>query len=77
MSIEEFNNLKVGDRVQIPDKCSKGQVISTEVLKIDRVFNKCIVILGGGKSLSYRRISINSKKRISCSVGSGISALFN
>ena len=70
MTIQEFNNLKVGDRVSIPDKDRKGQVISTEVLKIDRIFKKVEVLLGGNRFLSYRYVQKNSKKPWSCIVGS-------
>ena len=68
MTIQEFTNLKVGDAVQIPDTNRKGQVISTEVLKIDRIFKKCLVLLNS-KFLSYRYVQKNSKKPSSCMVG--------
>lgn len=60
MTQNEFKVLKIGDRVYLPDKYNnKGKLISTEVLKIDRLFNKVEVLLGG-KPKSYRYIRMKS-----------------
>lgn len=64
----EFENLKVGDVVYLrPKKHSRGT--GTEVLEIDRYFNKIKVLLGNGW-LSYKYISKHTKNfEVSCFVG--------
>lgn len=53
MTLNEFNNLKVKDRVFLHER--SGKYISTEVLKIDRYFKKLTVLLGR-QSYSYKYI---------------------
>lgn len=53
MTLNEFNNLKVKDRVYLRQQ--NGKYISTEVLKIDRYFKKLTVLLGR-QSYSYKYI---------------------
>lgn len=53
MTLNQFNNLKVKDRVFLRGRDDK--YISTEVLKIDRYFKKLTVLLGR-KSYSYKYI---------------------
>jgi hypothetical protein len=57
MKIQEFNKLKVGDRCYLPNTWKRGTFISTEVLKIDHLFNKVVVLLHS-KPVSYKYISI-------------------
>lgn len=53
MTLNEFNNLKVKDRVYLRQQ--NGKYLSTEVLKIDRYFKKLTVLLGR-QSYSYKYI---------------------
>lgn len=53
MTAAEFNNLKVGDSVYLPNSFKKGTYISTEILEIDRVYKKIKVLLRS-KFLSYK-----------------------
>ena len=68
MTKQDFDKLKVGDRVILPGTRYRG-ITSTEVLKIDRVFNKLMVLLGGNKFLSYKYIQLKTDNVCSCSVG--------
>lgn len=52
MTKEQFKKLKIGDTVYLPNYKRQG-FTSTEVLKIDHVFNKVQVLLRN-KFLSYR-----------------------
>jgi len=58
MTINQFNTLKIGDRVLLPNNWSKGTYTSTEVLEIDRVFKKVRVLLNS-KFLSYKYIPVD------------------
>jgi hypothetical protein len=53
MTIDAFKTLKKGDRVYIPSPNGDRRLTSTEVLSIDRLFNKATVLLGR-KPYSYR-----------------------
>ena len=53
MTKEEFKNLKVRDTVYIPDKNKPGKYFSTQVLKIDRYFNK-VTVFFCKKPFSYK-----------------------
>lgn len=55
MTKAEFDKLKVGNAVYLPDKQNKT-FIGTEVTAIDRYFNKLDVLLGK-KFYSYKYIS--------------------
>jgi hypothetical protein len=61
MTKEEFKNLKIGDRCYLKDD-QKGQneYISTEVLHIDRIFNKLVVLLRS-KPIHYSKIPLKLK----------------
>lgn len=78
MTKEQFKNLKVGDRVQIPNRGGKT-FMSTEVLEIDRYFKKVKVLLGGNKGLSYRYVRKDPTILTTCMCGinkSNFSPLF-
>lgn len=64
MTINQFNNLKIGEIVYIPDVNKKGKLFSTEVLQVDKFFGKITVLLGG-KPLSYRYVKIKANREIS------------
>jgi len=68
MKIQQFNSIKKGDRVYLPDTNKKGQVISTEVLEVDRLYKKLKVLLRN-KFLSYRYFQFKTDSPISCFVG--------
>lgn len=53
MTKTEFNNLKIGDRCYLRER--NGTYTSTEVLKIDKIFNKVVVLLHSAP-VSYRYI---------------------
>jgi hypothetical protein len=71
MTKQEFQKLKVGDRVYIPSTFMgiKNPVMSTEVTNIDRYFNKVKVFCGGEKFHSYRRVFIQTNRPCPHSVG--------
>jgi hypothetical protein len=58
MTLKEFNLLKVGDRCFL--KSYNKTFTSTEVLKIDRMFKKIVVLLRN-KPVSYRYIPLKLK----------------
>lgn len=70
MTLSQFQSLKVGSRVYIPDLGRPKQMMSTEVLSIDRIFRKVKVLCGGDRFLSYRYVRASSQdKSISLIVG--------
>ncbi len=69
MKIKEFKSLKIGDSVYIPKgNYAVNEMMSTEVLGIDRVFNK-IKVLCHSKPLSYRYVSYKTNKPVTLFVG--------
>ena len=69
MTISEFNSLKVGDGVYLPNNRKREQYTSTEVLEIDRIYKKIKVVLKG-EWTSYRYFPLNiDLDRVSCFVG--------
>ena len=69
MTKKEFNNLKIGDRILLPNTGNlKGTFTSTEVLSIDRFFSKISVLLKN-RPLSYKYLQLKSNKPINCYVG--------
>lgn len=67
MTKEQFDKLKIGDRVYIPH-FKPGEVLSTEVLGIDRIFNR-INVLCHSKTLSYRYVAVETRKFVAFVVG--------
>lgn len=62
MTLQEFNNLKVGDTVYMRKTKRYGNSYGTEVLEIDRFFKKVKVLLRND-FLSYKYVY---KKNIPC-----------
>lgn len=58
MTKEEFKNLKIGDRCYL--KRWDGRYDNSEVLKIDRIFNKLVVLLHS-KPIHYSKIPLKLK----------------
>jgi len=68
MTRQEFQNLKVGDNVWMPDSWKRGYYISTEVIKIDKIFGKLEAVLSGCPK-SYKWFSTKPKEKISFTAG--------
>jgi hypothetical protein len=58
MTIKDFNKLKIGDSVCLPNTWKKGSYTQTEVLEIDKIFKKVRVLLHS-KFLSYKYLPKN------------------
>lgn len=62
MTTTQFKALRKGDRVLIPDAArGNRELLSTEVLGIDRLFGKVTVLLGR-KPYSYRYVRVDGAK---------------
>lgn len=59
MTLKQFKQLKIGDRVFLPDirANNRKKFISTEVLKIDKLHKKISVLLGRRQFYSYKYIA--------------------
>lgn len=72
MTKKEFDNLKVGDIVYIKNLHSEDYM-SSEVLKIDRIFNKLVALCGqlrnGKEFRSYRSVLKKCSGEVRMSVG--------
>jgi len=70
MTIKEFNDLKIGDEIYLPDKYKEGKFMSTEVLEIDKENKRIKAFLDSNKSRYYTSVKRYVPfENISCSVG--------
>jgi len=56
MTLEQFNNLKVGDEIYLPDSYRKNKFMSTEVLEINKKNQTIKAFMNSDKFCSYKDI---------------------
>ena len=68
MTLEEFNNIKVGQSCYLPDSRNKNRFYSVQILGKDKFFKKLKVMLNN-QWLSYKYLQLNKGSQCSCVVG--------
>jgi hypothetical protein len=70
MILEEFDNLKIGDEIYLPDEYKEGKFMSTEVLEINKEEKKIKAFMDSDKFRDYTYIQKSIPfEKVSCSVG--------